>query len=95
LLRKDEFLKEPKPFLFVDIAKNKKQIQLKKGSLAFTYCQIPVIYTLSHKNGLKVFFKNGTVQDLQGVHLDVNTSSKIFKRTGDIVQIEVNLVKEA
>ena len=93
LLRGEEFLKEPKLFLYVDLDKNKKQLKLEKESLAFTYCQIPVIYKLSNKNELKVVFNSGEVKELQGLSLDANLSSKIFKRTGEVVQLEVHLKK--
>ncbi len=93
LLRGEEFLKESKTFLYIDLDKNKKELKLEKESLAFTYCQIPVIYKLSHKSELKVVFKSGEVKKLQGLCLDTNLSSKIFERTGDVVKLEVHLKK--
>jgi hypothetical protein len=93
LLRGEEFLKEPKTFLFVDNYKNKKEIQIEKESIAFTYCQVPVIYKLSNKSGLKVLLKNGNILEFTSLNLDKETSSKVFQRTGDVIQIEVYLKK--
>ena len=41
LLRKDEFLKEPMTFSYLNIDKELKEIEVDKNSLCFTYCQIP------------------------------------------------------
>ena len=46
LLRKEEFLKGPKTFTYVDIDKEVKEIEVAKDSLCFTYCQIPIVYQL-------------------------------------------------
>ena len=59
LLSKEEFLRKPKTFKYIDIDKQVKQIQLEEDSLAFTYCQIPIIYKLSDKEGLEIESKQG------------------------------------
>ena len=41
LLRESEFVKTPKKFNYISISKEQKSIHLHKGSLCFTYCQIP------------------------------------------------------
>jgi len=95
LLQKEELLKEEKEFVFIDLHKKEKTIRLKPGSLAFTYCQVPVIYTFGKTRGSRVIMKNGTVRTFQDVRLDVETSTMIFQRTGEVVQVEVALQMEA
>lgn len=93
LLRKEEFLSEPKEFVYTAIDKTKKTIQLLKGSLCFTYCQVPIIYQLQDKNSLEVKFNDGSVLSFNELKLDKNISAKIFNRAGEVNQIIVS-VKE-
>jgi hypothetical protein len=93
LLRKDEFLKDASTFKYTDVNKQEKSIELEKGSLCFTYCQIPVIYKLSEEQGLKVVFNENSNLEFNNLNLDVETSKKVFKRTADINQIIVLLKK--
>jgi len=91
LLRKDEFLKETKVFKYTNIDKEVKEIELGKNSLCFTYCQIPIIYKLSEKQGMKVVFNKDANLEFDSLQLDTQTSKKVFKRTGEINQIIVYL----
>ena len=93
LLREDEFLKSPKTFKYVDINKELHEIEIEEGSLCFTYCQIPVIYKLSEKEGLKVVFNQGLDLELSELNLDKETSKKVFRRTGEIKRIIVSIKK--
>ncbi len=90
LLRREEFLKKPKTFTYTAINNEVEQIELEKDSLAFTYCQIPIIYTLSEEEGLKVNIKD-SVTGFDSLNLDSETSDKVFKRTGEISKIVVSL----
>ncbi len=93
LLRREEFLKEPETFKYIDIHKEAKEIKVEKDSLCFTYCQIPIIYKLSDKEGLKVVFNQETVLEFTGLNIDLKTSKKVFERTGEISQIIVSIHK--
>jgi hypothetical protein len=91
LLRKDEFLTAPKTFNYVDVFKKEHSIPLEIGSLSFTYCQIPIIYTISEEESLKVTFKDGSTKILENLSLDTETSEYVFNRSGEVVQINVNI----
>ncbi|MDN3642277.1 hypothetical protein QWY87_06170 [Lutimonas halocynthiae] len=93
LLRKDEFLKEPMTFSYLNIDKELKEIEVDKNSLCFTYCQIPVVYKLSEKEALKVEFNRGPSLEFTDLNIDFDTSKKVFKRTGEISQIIVSFKK--
>jgi hypothetical protein len=93
LLRKEEFLKEPKTFRYIDIDKKEQKIEVAKESLCFTYCQIPIIYKLSEKENLKVVFHTGPALEFSQLHIDSETSKKVFERTGEISQIIVSINK--
>lgn len=92
LLRKEvELLKEHAVFSFVDIHQNKLQLELEAGSLAFTYCQIPIVYILSDEESLSIFFSDGKINKSSSLQLDEENSTKVFQRTGEIIKMEVFL----
>lgn len=93
LLRKDEFLKRPATFIFVDVNREVKELQLEAGELGFTYCQVPIIYKLDDCEGLKIIYNDDSVSESFEMKLDRKTSSKIFERTGEISQIVVSIKK--
>ncbi len=94
LLRKNEFLKTPKSFKYIDVNKQVRKIELEKGSLCFTYCQIPVIYKLSNKESLKVVFNDDDILEYDKLVLDTENSKKVYERTGEINQIIVSIKKD-
>ena len=91
LLRKAEFLKDVDIFKYVNIKNKAKEITMKKNSLGFTYCQIPIIYTLAQKESLKVFYNSGSTVILQGLKLSSKISKEVFERANVIDKIEVYL----
>ena len=91
LLRKIEFLEEAKTFEYVDVHQESRQLPIEKGSLCFTYCQVPVVYTLAGENRLSLTHKNGATTTLDDLMLDKENSGKIFERTGEVVQITVHI----
>ena len=66
---------------------------LKKGLLCFTYCQLPIIYSKSSENKIKVDFINGKSVSIQGNELDTESSKSLFNRENIIKQINVSVVK--
>jgi hypothetical protein len=91
MLRKDEFLRENEVFEYVDVNGEFKQLPLEKGSLCFTYCQVPVVYQLASENSLTIIHKNNTSNTFSTLTLDQNTSRQVFERTGEEVRIEAYL----
>lgn len=91
LLRKTEFLTEPKIFEYVDVRQEPRQLPLPKGSLCFTYCQVPVVYSLATENGLTILFKNNTTTTSSQLNLDASASREVFGRTAEVVQIQVQI----
>lgn len=93
LLRKQEFLANDQGFNYIDVGRNKQTIAVSAGSLAFTYCQVPVIYTKSLQESVLVVFKDGTEKTFEQLKLDKTTSEKLFQRTGEINHIIVKVIK--
>jgi hypothetical protein len=93
LLRKEEFLKETKSFHFVDVFMKQKTIELQENSLGFTYCQTPIVYKIGDSNSIEVTYSNGADAVFDSNKLDVQTSQKLFLRTGEIIKIKVTIDK--
>jgi hypothetical protein len=91
LLRKTEFLEEASVFEYVDVQQESRQLPLEKGSLCFTYCQVPVVYTQAEENGLTIKHQNGSITTRNEWSLDEINSLKIFDRTGEITEIHVHI----
>jgi hypothetical protein len=91
LLRRDEFVTAPTEFTYYDVSGTERSITLKSGSLAFTYCQVPIIYRLAPENALTVVRVRGVMFHSKQLHLDAATSRLIFERGGEVRKIEVSL----
>ena len=92
LLRKNEFLPEPKSFDYVDLNFNKKTLALETNSLCFTYCQIPIIYKISNQKAIEVLYNDRNIQKFNDLTLDVKTSKQVFERTNEIEHIVVHVL---
>ena len=62
-----------------------------ENSLCFTYCQIPVIYTLTNHEGVTLTFDDDTTRTNSALEIDKETSAKIWNRNRHIKKIEVNI----
>ncbi|MFP2997002.1 hypothetical protein ABN763_13885 [Spongiivirga sp. MCCC 1A20706] len=93
LLRREEFLKRSGTFSYIDLRGNRREIALKNGELAFTYCQVPMVYRLSSKAFIEVLFQDKTSLILEGLSLDKKISKKLFSRNEEIDRINISLIK--
>jgi hypothetical protein len=91
LLRKEEFLSAPGTFEYVDFRGEGRRLQVPGNSVAFTVCQVPVVYTLGDKKGVAVQFSDGRVEQRQEYSLERPVSSEVFRRSGKVGAIEVFL----
>ncbi len=94
MLRKSEFLETATPFEYTDVTLEQKNLTIPKDSICFTYCQVPVIYTISEKAHIEVHSKDGSTQTFEQLSLDQAISHQVFNRTGNIVQIHVAITPD-
>ena len=87
LLNKNQFLQQEEEVRFIDLEQKPFSITLEKGSLAFTVCQVPIIYKIADTNQLEVKFENGNTETFSTLTLSHELSQKIFQRTGEVVQV--------
>ena len=91
LIPQNQFLQQDEKVSFVNFDNNPFTITLEKGSLAFTICQVPIIYILSDKNQIEVKYKDNNSEIINDSSLSYEVSQKIFQRTGEVNQIVVSV----
>ena len=95
LLRRREFFQDDAEFSYFDLAGLPQVLTLEPGSLGFTFCQVPIIYRLGDKPlTIEVKMASGQTREFVQDALDVETSRKIFGRTGEIARIDVSMPAE-
>jgi len=96
LLRRDEFLAGPASFDCYDTEGGTLSIPLNADSLAFTLCQVPVIYELLEgPSWIRIIRADGSTVETAGNTLGGEQSSDLFARSGRIDRIHVGIPKSA
>jgi hypothetical protein len=89
LLRRREFTSTATVFEYVDVHGQRRSIELPAGSLAYTFCQVPVVYIAADEKRIEVRYADGRLQELTGSDLHTETSQHILRRDGRIKQLTV------
>ena len=90
IFNENEYLTKRVNFEHINPKGHKSIIELKKGSLAFTICQTPVVYQRSRKSLIEITYSSGETEKITGLLLPQNISKKIFERDGAIKKIIVS-----
>ncbi|RPJ59111.1 MAG: hypothetical protein EHM23_15225 [Acidobacteria bacterium] len=90
LVRDEEMLAENASFSYIDIDGAERTIPLTAGTLAYTYCQIPIVLKRSRTPCLRITKTSGTTE-LQGTVMTPEDSRAVFERSGEIVMIEAEI----
>ena len=93
LLRPLEFSAEPREFRYLDVKGEWQDLQLPAASLAFTWCQVPIVYRLDEtaKPSLSLTYEYGMTEAMEALVLQDSISTELFLRSGRIQQITVNV----
>ena len=93
LLRKEEFLDAASTLRYLDVDGDWQEIDVPRHGLAFTWCQVPVIYRLDDDAGPSVVITrdDGREELLGELVLDAAASAELFRRSGRIRQLTVTL----
>ena len=90
LLRPEEFLPASAQFDYIDLAGRSRTLDLPAGTLAFTYCQVPVVLACG-KEGVAVLYTDGRREEVRGSTLPHAVSAHLFERDGAVERLEVNV----
>jgi hypothetical protein len=89
LLNDNEFLNKSQIFNYYDVYEKEQTMIINAGMLIFTYCQVPIVYSLSDESKIIVNLTDGEREVEGGLVLSRKWSDSIFKREGKISSVIV------
>jgi hypothetical protein len=91
LLRPSEFCEEPGSLRFLDVDGEWQQMTVPSGSLAFTWCQVPFVYTVSDggTHGVRVHSSDAAPRTIEQPALPREIADELFARSGLIRRVEL------
>ena len=94
LLQDEEFLPEPDSFSYYDVDGEAQTLPLPAGSLAFTYCQTPIVYVQGEAARVEVVWRDGRVTRDPGSCLDAACTREILGRSGQVRCVQITVKRE-
>jgi hypothetical protein len=91
LLSVEEFFADPATFSWIDEAGRERAEDLPARALAFTLCQVPVVYRRGLEPTIRVDWAGGRAEIHPGDRLDAAVSAAIFGRTGQVERLVVTV----
>jgi hypothetical protein len=91
LLRSDELTASSNIFRYIDVSGEERDITLPAGSLAFTFCQLPVVYRTDVGSSIGIHYADGNRSNINGNTLDPETCRHIFDRDGRVERLVVGV----
>ena len=91
LLRRQEFLQSPQQFRYLDVSGNWQEIAVPDNALAFSWCQVPIVYQLGSNSQDPVTVTLSDGNKLSMPELSVELGHELFSRSGRIQQLEISL----
>ena len=95
LLNYDELHDCDGQFTYTAVSGRSENVGLKASQIAFTFCQVPVVYTPGECDETEVVFYDGRIMRAEGTALDHQCSNMIFNRTGEIKHVIVTVNHDA
>jgi hypothetical protein len=89
MMHREEFLTEPATFEYVDVQQRWQTIELTAESLAYTVCQVPVVHKRGNQAGIEITMTDGRTERIEDLVLNRELSGKIFRRSGEVMQLTV------
>lgn len=89
LLKETEFIKSATSASFFLTNEKEKIITLPPDSLAFTLCQVPIIYQKSTNAKIEAYFLDATKEVFESSELPLTISNKMIERTGEVEYLVV------
>jgi hypothetical protein len=89
LLRECEFHRNPREFRYLDVSGTWRALDLPGRTLAFTWCQVPVVFRLDEqaRTSLTITWQDGSSAVCPDPALSPSDSADLFSRSGRIRQL--------
>jgi len=96
LLHAGEFGADARPFRFLDVHGRWQELQVPAQGLAFTWCQVPVVYRLVDRGPpvVTIARDDGSSQTLASTSLPAEISEELFQRSGRIRSLALDLPRD-
>lgn len=96
LLRIHEFVEQARTFRYLDVAGKWQELIVPAHGLAFTWCQVPVIYLLDDglSSCLRIHWQDKRNQVVDSLVLPIEITREIFERSGNIQQLTIVLDRQ-
>ena len=91
LIPRSEFVEAATTASFRSAGGGTTTIDLAPGSLAFSYCQVPVVYRLGDTAGVELEHTHGRLERIDGTQLDRTQSLALFERRGAYRRMTVTI----
>jgi len=91
LFNRDELLRSPSQFRYLDVNGDWQSLELRAGELAYTICQVPVVLRSGGQPGIRLQYVDGSTLQLAGLTLDEADSRHIFERYGVVQHLVVHV----
>jgi len=97
LLRQREFVSTARVFRYLDLKGQWRSVEVPAGALAFTWCQVPVVYRLDDEAppSLVIFHDDDSIRCLPELSLPADDSTELFRRSGRIRRLELTFHTQA
>lgn len=92
LLRRMEFIPSASDFKYYSVDDLLQTLHIPANGLAFTYCQVPIVFHNGHEESITVNLSNGKTENIKGNQLPLNWSKSIFERDGSIVSLKFTCI---
>jgi hypothetical protein len=89
LLKPTEICPTASTFKFIDVSGKDLALSLPPNSLAFTLCQVPVMYVFDDTTRLEVAFADGSTQEFPSAQVPATLARQIFERQGTVRSVRV------
>ncbi len=93
LLRRREFADSMPALRYLDVDGTWASVPIPDAGLAFTWCQVPVVYRLAEgpAASLTITYRDGTEQSRETTGLSAGDSASLFRRDGRIRRLTVTV----
>lgn len=91
LLRSIEFAAESRTYRYLDVNSNWRTLPLPPNSLAFTWCQVPFVYTLDAEapQTMTLHSNDGSTSTIDGLALPLEMTRRITSRADEVTNVAV------
>jgi hypothetical protein len=97
LLQTSEFTHQSRTFETTSVDGRHESFKLKSGSLAFTYCQTPFIYSLDTDTSnirIEIEYRDDNLQISEGSQLPADAYLDVIQRKGNIRSVRVSIPEQ-